>query len=146
MYAETKFLLPNTAYYYRTINSLCNAPWGVSILRESMQLYARHIKIQFSGEESLLKFSNNSCLFTNNQLCLLLCLQVATCGFRLKRNSTEYFVLFFTDIMLFYVIPLLVSVVLYSLIAKMLLSKVSDKFVNYRQFKAKHFFRISGSK
>ena len=36
--------------------------------------------------------------------------------------------MFFTDIMLFYFIPLLISVVLYSLIGKMLLSKSKSKF------------------
>ena len=35
--------------------------------------------------------------------------------------------MFFTDIMLFYCIPLLLSVVLYSLIGKMLLSKSKNK-------------------
>lgn len=54
--------------------------------------------------------------------------QVATCGFRLRRDSTEYLVMFFTDIMLFYCIPLLISVVLYTLIGKMLLSKARNKF------------------
>ena len=54
--------------------------------------------------------------------------QVSHCSFRLNRNSTEYLVMFFTDIMLFYFIPLLISVVLYSLIGRMLLFKSKSKF------------------
>ena len=54
--------------------------------------------------------------------------QVSHCSFRLSRNSTEYLVMFFTDIMLFYFIPLLISVVLYSLIGRMLLFKSKSKF------------------
>lgn len=54
--------------------------------------------------------------------------EVETCRFRLKRNSTEYLVMFFTDIMLFYVIPLVLSVILYALIARMLLSNSKNKF------------------
>ena len=49
------------------------------------------------------------------------------CSFRLRRDSTEYLVMFFTDIILFYLIPLLLSVVLYTLIGKMLLSKSRNK-------------------
>ena len=44
-----------------------------------------------------------------------------TCSFSLSRNSSEYLFMFFTDIMLFYLMPLLLSVVLYSLIARTLL-------------------------
>jgi hypothetical protein len=44
-----------------------------------------------------------------------------TCSFSLSRNSSEYLIMFFTDIMLFYLMPLLLSVVLYSLIARTLL-------------------------
>ena len=43
---------------------------------------------------------------------------VTKCSFRLRRDSPEYLVMFFTDIVLFYLLPLLVSVVLYSLIAR----------------------------
>ena len=53
--------------------------------------------------------------------------QVPMCSFRLRRDSTEYLVMFFTDIILFYLIPLLLSVVLYTLIGKMLLSKSRNK-------------------
>ena len=53
---------------------------------------------------------------------------ITTCAFRLRRNSTEYLILFFTDIVLFYVVPLLLSVVLYSLIARMLLTNSRNKF------------------
>ncbi len=44
--------------------------------------------------------------------------EVETCSFRLKRNSTEYLIMFFCDLLLFYVIPLLLSMVLYALIAR----------------------------
>ena len=47
--------------------------------------------------------------------------QVPKCDFRLRRDSTMYIVIFFTDITLFYLIPLAVSMVLYTLIAIMLL-------------------------
>ena len=53
---------------------------------------------------------------------------IQTCKFRLKRNSTEYMVMFFMDIVLFYVVPLLLSCVLYLLIARMLLSASRNKF------------------
>lgn len=54
--------------------------------------------------------------------------EVTTCGFRLRRNSTEYLIMFFTDILLFYVLPLILSVVLYLLIARMLLTNSRNKF------------------
>lgn len=53
---------------------------------------------------------------------------ITTCGFRLRRDSTEYLVMFFTDIVLFYVIPLLLSVMLYLLIARILLTNSRTKF------------------
>ena len=53
---------------------------------------------------------------------------ITTCSFRMDRASTEYLVIFFTDIVLFYVVPLLLSVVLYSLIARILLAKSKNKF------------------
>ena len=43
------------------------------------------------------------------------------CDFKLDRHSTIYIGMFFTDIALFYLIPLVLSVALYGLIAKMLL-------------------------
>ena len=46
---------------------------------------------------------------------------VPKCDFRLNRDSTMYIAMFFTDITLFYLIPLVLSVVLYTLIAIMLL-------------------------
>lgn len=53
---------------------------------------------------------------------------VATCGFRLRRDSTEYLVMFFTDLVLFYIIPLLLSVILYALIGTMLLANSRNSF------------------
>lgn len=53
---------------------------------------------------------------------------ITKCSFRLRRDSTEYLVLFFADLMLFYVYPLLLSIVLYGLIARALLSKTKSKF------------------
>jgi len=47
--------------------------------------------------------------------------QVPKCDFKHSRASTMYIAMFFTDITLFYLIPLVLSVVLYSLIAIMLL-------------------------
>ena len=46
----------------------------------------------------------------------------------LPRTSTAYLVIFFSDITLFYCIPLLLSLILYSLIGKMLLFKTKNKF------------------
>ena len=43
------------------------------------------------------------------------------CDFKLDRHSNIYIAMFFADIALFYLIPLVLSVVLYCLIAKMLL-------------------------
>ena len=54
---------------------------------------------------------------------------VTTCKFRLRRDSTEYLVIFFTDIMLFYVIPLIISLLLYALIAKTLLLNSKKNFL-----------------
>jgi len=54
--------------------------------------------------------------------------EITTCSFRLRRDSTEYLVMFFSDIILFYVVPLLLSMVLYALIARMLLSHSRNKF------------------
>ena len=51
---------------------------------------------------------------------ILFC-KVPKCDFRLRRDSTMYIVIFLTDITLFYLIPLVLSVVLYTLIAVMLL-------------------------
>ena len=48
-------------------------------------------------------------------------IKVPKCDFRLSRDSTMYIAMFFTDITLFYVIPLVLSVVLYTLISIMLL-------------------------
>ena len=47
--------------------------------------------------------------------------QAPKCDFKLDRHSTIYIAMFFTDIALFYLIPLVLSVGLYGLIAKMLL-------------------------
>ena len=47
--------------------------------------------------------------------------KVPKCDFRHSRASKMYIGMFFTDITLFYVIPLVVSMVLYTLIATMLL-------------------------
>ena len=47
--------------------------------------------------------------------------QVPKCTFRLARDSTMHFVMFSIDITLFYLIPLVLSVVLYTLISIMLL-------------------------
>ena len=49
--------------------------------------------------------------------------QVPKCDFKHSRSSTMYIAMFFADITLFYLIPLVTSVVLYSLIAIMLLVK-----------------------
>ena len=48
-------------------------------------------------------------------------IQVPKCTFRLARDSTMHFVMFSIDITLFYLIPLVLSVVLYTLISIMLL-------------------------
>lgn len=55
--------------------------------------------------------------------------EVTTCNLKLSRASKEYMVLFVTDITLFYLIPLLLSMVLYTLIAKVMLAKAKDKFL-----------------
>ena len=54
--------------------------------------------------------------------------EITRCTYRFDRKSKGYMILFVTDIMLFYLIPLLLSVVLYSLIAKVMLSKDKNKF------------------
>ena len=54
--------------------------------------------------------------------------QVQTCTLTWPRNSVGYLVIFFSDLTLFYGIPLLLSLILYSLIAKMLLFKSKSKF------------------
>ena len=54
--------------------------------------------------------------------------RIQTCKFRLQRNSKEYLIMFFLDIVFFYVVPLLLSCVLYLLIARMLLSASRNKF------------------
>jgi thyrotropin-releasing hormone receptor len=67
-------------------------------------------------------------LTTTRTLCVKDVGNITTCRFRLRRDSTEYLVMFFADMMIFYVIPLLLSVVLYSLIARMLLTSSRNKF------------------
>ena len=47
--------------------------------------------------------------------------QVPKCDFKHSRSSEMYIAMFFMDITLFYLIPLVLSVVLYTLIAVMLL-------------------------
>ena len=45
------------------------------------------------------------------------------CRWKIRRDSSWFVIMFVADICLFYLIPLLLSVVLYSLIAKVMLSK-----------------------
>ena len=59
---------------------------------------------------------------------IFLFFQVQTCTLTWPRNSVGYLVIFFSDLTLFYGIPLLLSLILYSLIAKMLLFKSKSKF------------------
>ena len=54
--------------------------------------------------------------------------QVPKCTFRLPRDSTMHFVMFSIDITLFYLIPLVLSVVLYTLISIMLLFNAPRTF------------------
>lgn len=50
-----------------------------------------------------------------------------TCYFKLDRKSNYYLAYFFTDLMMFYVFPLLLSCVLYGLIARVLFSNKLTK-------------------
>ena len=54
--------------------------------------------------------------------------QIESCGFSWPRNSIGYLIIFFSDVTLFYFIPLLLSLILYSLIGKMLFSQSKSMF------------------
>ena len=51
-----------------------------------------------------------------------------TCSFSIARNSRTYVVIFIVDIVMYYVFPLVLSVVLYILIARVLLIKAKNSF------------------
>ena len=53
--------------------------------------------------------------------------QVGSCSFKLKRNHPALLSIFITDLTLYYLLPLLLSVILYVLIGKTLLSKSRNR-------------------
>ena len=55
---------------------------------------------------------------------------IPECRWKIRRDSSWFVIMFVADICLFYLIPLLLSVVLYSLIAKVMLSKERNKSLN----------------
>ena len=54
--------------------------------------------------------------------------EMLTCSFSIARNSRTYVVIFIVDIVMYYVFPLVLSVVLYILIARVLLIKAKNSF------------------
>ena len=53
--------------------------------------------------------------------------QVGSCGFRLPRSDPALLSLFIADLTIYYLLPLLLSVILYVLIGKTLLSKSRNR-------------------
>ena len=66
--------------------------------------------------------------FERSLMCIFFFFQIESCGFSWPRNSIGYLIIFFSDVTLFYFIPLLLSLILYSLIGKMLFSQSKSMF------------------
>ena len=98
--------------------------WTFAVCYSSPWLVLAHIKtscITGFGMVNLHSHTTPHTTLTLTTNIFTLTTQVPKCTFRLARDSTMHFVMFSIDITLFYLIPLVLSVVLYTLISIMLL-------------------------